>query len=157
MPLAGDSCTALEVALRSKPQAGKTWQAGHRACILTRVSMQSSSDSSGSASNGARPHKRRWPWVVGAIALALAIFIAVFDWNWFRGPLERRLSESSGRPVTIGRLDVELARFPRIVLSDIAIGNADWAGDKPLGILRELMFSVSIPSLFTNHVVLPYV
>ena len=100
--------------------------------------------------------KRRWPWVLGAFALGLAIFIAIFDWNWFRGPLERYLSDSTGRPVTIGYLDVELASAPRIVISDIAIGNAEWAGDVPLGILRELMVSVSVPSLFTNEIVLPH-
>ncbi|HKO66793.1 MAG TPA: AsmA family protein, partial [Burkholderiaceae bacterium] len=105
----------------------------------------------------AKPRKRRWPWVVGTIVLALALFIAIFDWNWFRGPLERYLSESSGRPVTIGYLDVDLALRPRITISDIAIGNAEWAGDQPLGILRELMFSVSVPSLFTNKIVLPHV
>ncbi|MEP6608550.1 MAG: AsmA family protein [Burkholderiaceae bacterium] len=101
--------------------------------------------------------KRRWPWILGAIALALVLFVAIFDWNWLRGPLERRLSESSGRPVTIGHLDVELAHFPRIVLSDIAIGNAEWAGDKPLGVLRELMVSVSLPSLLTHEIVLPQI
>lgn len=95
--------------------------------------------------------------MVGAFVLALALFIAVFDWNWFRGPLERYLSESSGRPVTIGYLDVDLALRPRVTISDIAIGNAEWAGDRPLGILRELMFSVSVPSLFTNKIVLPHV
>lgn len=101
--------------------------------------------------------KRRWLWVLGTIALALVLFVAIFDWNWFRGPLERYLSESSGRPVTIGYLDVEVAVPPRIIVSDIAIGNAEWAGDKPLGILRELMFSVSVPSLFTSKIVLPHV
>ncbi len=95
--------------------------------------------------------------MLGAIALALVLFIAIFDWNWFRGPLERYLSESSGRPVTIGYLDVELALPPRIIISDIAIGNAEWAGDEPLAVLRELMFSVSVPSLFTNKIVLPHV
>lgn len=100
--------------------------------------------------------KRRWPWVLGALALALAIFIAIFDWNWFRGPLERYLSDSTGRPVTIGYLDVELASAPRVIISDIAIGNVEWAGDVPLGILRELMVSVSVPSLFTNEIVLPH-
>jgi uncharacterized protein involved in outer membrane biogenesis len=100
--------------------------------------------------------KHRWPWVLGAIAVALIIFIAIFDWNWFRGPLERYLSESSGRPVTIGVLDVKLARAPRIVLTDIEIGNAPWAGDAPLVSLRELVLSVSVPSLFTDEVVLPY-
>ncbi|MEO8186220.1 MAG: AsmA family protein [Burkholderiaceae bacterium] len=105
----------------------------------------------------ATPRKRRWPWVLGTIALALVLFVAIFDWNWFRGPLERYLSESTGRPVTIGYLDVELALPPRIIISDIAIGNAEWAGDEPLAVLRELMFSVSVPSLFTKKIALPHV
>ena len=95
--------------------------------------------------------------MVGAVAAALVLFVAIFDWNWFRGPLERHLSESTGRPVTIGYLDVELALPPRVIVSDIAIGNAEWAGDEPLAILRELMFSISVPSLFTNKIVLPHV
>ena len=95
--------------------------------------------------------------MLGAIAAALVLFVAIFDWNWFRGPLERRLSESTGRPVTIGYLDVELALPPRVIVSDIAIGNAEWAGDEPLAILRELMFSISVPSLFTKKIVLPHV
>ena len=85
------------------------------------------------------------------------LLVAIFDWNWFRGPLERYLRESTGRPVTIGYLDVDLALQPRIIISDIAIGNAEWAGDKPLVILRELMLSVRVPSLFTNKIVLPHV
>ncbi len=126
---------------------------GHSICILRHVNTEPTSSSPPTKSDTPAPSsKRRWPWVLGALAVALAIFIAIFDWNWFRGPLERRLSESSGRPVTIGHLDVELARFPRIVISDIAIGNAKWAGDEPLGILRELMVSVSIPSLFTSEI-----
>ena len=103
------------------------------------------------------PRRRRWAWVLGTIAVALALFIAIFDWNWFRGPLERYLTDSTGRPVTIGYLDVDLALRPRIIISDIAIGNAEWAGDEPLVILRELLFSVSVPSLFTNKIVLPHV
>ena len=71
------------------------------------------------------------------------------------GTLPERI-QSDGR-CTIGHLDVELALPPRIIISDIAIGNAEWAGEEPLAILRELMFSVSVPSLFTNNIVLPHV
>ena len=109
----------------------------------------------GEAPQGAS-RKRRWPWVLGSIAVVLVVFTAIFDWNWFRGPLERYLTESSGREVTIGVLDVEFARAPRVVLTDIAIENARWAGDAPLVALRELIVSVSLPSLFTNHIVLPH-
>ncbi len=103
------------------------------------------------------PRTPRWPWVVGSIALAVVVFIAIFDWNWFRSPLERYLSESSGRPVTIGHLDVELLRGPRVVIDDIEIANAPWAGDEPLAMLRQLVISVSLPSLLTDEVVIKYV
>lgn len=101
--------------------------------------------------------RRRWVQIIGAVVLALLVLVAIFDWNWFRGPLERYLSESTGRAVTIGVLGVELARAPRIVLTDIEIANAEWAGEAPLVSLRELMVSVSLPSLLTDEVILPQV
>ena len=127
---------------------------GHGNCIFRAVAAPANSSDS---PRPATRRKRRWPWVLGTIALALVLFIAIFDWNWFRGPLERYLSESSGRPVTIGYLDVELALPPRIIISDIAIGNAEWAGEEPLAVLRELMFSVRLFSLFTDKIVVPHV
>ena len=113
--------------------------------------MASPQNSSSNAAS-AIPRKRRWPWVAGALTLALVLFIVIFDWNWFRGPLERYLGESTGRPVRIGHLDVELALPPRVIISDLSVGNAEWAGKAPLAALRELMFSVSVPSLFTNNI-----
>jgi hypothetical protein len=37
--------------------------------------------------------------VLVGFALVLAVAAAVFDWNWFRRPLERYLMEKSGREV----------------------------------------------------------
>ena len=110
------------------------------------------------ASPSSRPPiwRRRWAQLVGAVVLALLVLVAVFDWNWFRGPLERHLSESSGRPVTIGQLDVKLFKGPRVIVDNIAIGNAPWAGDKPLARLRRLVIDVSLLSLLTDEVVIKY-
>ena len=71
------------------------------------------------------------------------------------GTLSERIQWTAG--ARSGHLDVELALPPRIIISDISIGNAEWAGKEPLAVLRELMFSVSVPSLFTNKIVLPHV
>ena len=100
--------------------------------------------------------RRRWAQVIAAFALALVLFLALFDWNLLRGPVERMISRSTGRPVTIGVLDVKLALSPRIIFTDISIGNADWAGDEPLAHARELEFSVRLLSLLTDEIVLPY-
>lgn len=100
---------------------------------------------------------RRWPWVVGGVALALLLFFAVFDWNWLRGPAERYASRSMGRHVSIGHLDVRLYRLtPRVVLTDVTLGNADWAGPGPMGRAKELMFSVHLPTLLTREIIIPH-
>ncbi len=101
--------------------------------------------------------RRRWVQITGGVVAAVLLFLAAFDWNLLRGPVERMASRNTGRPVTIGVLDVKLGLPPRIVLTDISVGNAPWAGDEPLAHARELTFAVSPLSLLTNEIVLPYV
>lgn len=62
-----------------------------------------------------------------------------------------------GRTVTIGQLDVRLYRLtPNVVLSDVTVGNAGWAGSQPMGRARELMFNVRLLSLLTDEIVIPH-
>jgi AsmA family protein len=104
-----------------------------------------------------RPGQRRWPWVVGGLLLAIVLFVALFDWNLLRGPAERFASRSTGREVTIGHFDVQLRRWtPSVVLTDVTLGNPEWAGPGPMGRARALVFSVRLPTLLTNEIVIPH-
>ena len=72
-------------------------------------------------------------WVPGrkttlllGVALAVALSLALFDWNWLRPSLERHLSENSGRAVNIGDLQVELGFSvePTVRLRRVYVENA---------------------------------
>jgi hypothetical protein len=47
-----------------------------------------------------RERLRRWPFVLGGVAVAIGVLVAVWDWNWFRPLIEREASAALGRPVT---------------------------------------------------------
>lgn len=64
-----------------------------------------------------------------ALALLLLLLWLLFDWNWFKGPIERRVEAATGREFRIeGDLDVDWAWMrPTVIADGIVLGNADWA------------------------------
>ncbi|MGZ8273021.1 MAG: AsmA family protein [Burkholderiaceae bacterium] len=91
------------------------------------------------------------------MVLALVLFLALFDWNSFRGPIERYASRTMDRAVGIGHLAVKLSlTAPTVVLSDVTLGNPEWIESQPMGQARELRFSVSLLSLLTDEIRVPY-
>jgi uncharacterized protein involved in outer membrane biogenesis len=81
---------------------------------------------------GLPPYRPWHGWLLGVIAvlLALVIFFAFFfQWNWFRGPIERIASRDTGRKVTItGNLRVNLWSWhPTASVDGVSISNPDWA------------------------------
>ena len=72
---------------------------------------------------------RRWPYVIGALVLAVALVVAFWDWNWFKPIVEAQASKALGRPVTMTNLRVHLSRNPHIEADGIVIANPpDWPG-----------------------------
>ena len=77
------------------------------------------------------------------LSLAIVLFAALFDWNWLREPIARRISSSTGRSFAInGNLDVQLSMHPRIVANDIALGNAEWAREPRMAEIKRLDFRI---------------
>ena len=73
--------------------------------------------------------RRRWPYVLGGFVLLVALVAALWDWNWFKPVVEAQASKALGRPVTITKLRVHLARNPHIEADGLVIANpADWPG-----------------------------
>lgn len=70
--------------------------------------------------------------VVSASLLALVVLlIAIFDWNWFKGPVERLVQANTGREFHIdGDLDVDLGRTIVVRADGLRFANADWAKDE---------------------------
>jgi AsmA family protein len=68
--------------------------------------------------------------VLAAIFVAVALLLVFFPWNELRGPVNRYLSERTGRHFAITRrLDVKLGRTTRIIADGIEFANPDWAKD----------------------------
>jgi uncharacterized protein involved in outer membrane biogenesis len=58
---------------------------------------------------------------------AILVLIALWDWNWFKGPVERAVQARTGRVLHIGHLDVDLGRTSTIRADAITFANASWA------------------------------
>ena len=101
--------------------------------------------------------RRRWPWFLGATALALVLLVALFDWNWFKPLVERQAGAALGRNVTIGSFHVELGWVPRIIAERVVVANPpDWPGGGDFATIDRLAVDVDAGAYIRHHeVVIP--
>lgn len=89
------------------------------------------------------------------VAAAIGTTAAVWDWNWFRVPLESHLSERSGRAVRIGDLHLSFAGFdPTVRLRQVHIPNAPWArttAGQPFAVAGVVSFTFAWRSLIERR------
>ena len=81
--------------------------------------------------------------------VAFLLFIILFDWNWFRRPLESYISKKTHRTFRISDLHVKLGLTPTIQVQDLVFGNAEWGKSEPMASVKRLEFSVSIRDCLT--------
>lgn len=68
--------------------------------------------------------------ILAAIALIVALVLVFFPWDLLRGPVNRYVSERTGRHFEITRrLDVKLGRTTRVIADGIEFANPQWAKD----------------------------
>lgn len=68
---------------------------------------------------------------LGVLVLALVGSFAFSDWNMVKPYAERRLSEASGRSVSLaGDVEVTLSLTPRVHIDNVRIANPPWAREK---------------------------
>jgi uncharacterized protein involved in outer membrane biogenesis len=101
-------------------------------------------------------------WTLGSVAtllLVLIIFLALFDWNWARGPIARMITAKTGRPAAIdGNLKVHLFSWtPSADVEGLHIGNPDWAKQPVMFGADHIDVSVSLGRLLRGQIVLPKV
>jgi uncharacterized protein involved in outer membrane biogenesis len=93
------------------------------------------------------------------IVVALFVLWLVWDWNWFKPMVERRVEAATGRGFEIaGDLDVDLG-FPTVVQADgLRLGNAEWSqreGD--MADIGRLELAIRIAPLLGGRIDLPLV
>lgn len=92
--------------------------------------------------------KRHAIWT--GLLIGLLLLVLLFDWNWFRHPVERYISGKTHRTFTISDLNVKLgwSLTPTIRMKDLYFANADWSknGD-PMAKAEAVEFSISLRDL----------
>jgi uncharacterized protein involved in outer membrane biogenesis len=88
----------------------------------------------------------------------LVLFVALFDWNWLRGPLGRYYSHKTGRDVHIAHLDVHPWSFqPKVTMDGLTISNPAWAPRGDMASIPKLSVTMKLLPLLVGRLVLPRV
>lgn len=102
-----------------------------------------------------------WMKVLAAFAvvlLALVLLAVFFPWDWLRGPLNRYVSERTGRHFEITRhLDVKLGRTTRVIADGVEFANPDWAKDPQLLKAEGAEVDIRLLPLLRGRIELPLV
>lgn len=109
--------------------------------------------------DNARHAIRRHPFLtgLGVLLLAIVVLVAIWDWNWLRGPIERVVKAQTGREFDIaGDLDVDLGRVTRVRMDAIRFGNAEWAKSGDMATSDRVEFAFELfPAVFRREFRLP--
>ncbi len=95
-----------------------------------------------------------WLTVLGVMLLAVVLLILFWDWNWFKGPIERQVQARTGRTFKIGgELDVDLGRVTTIRADALSFGNASWSKEPTMAALDRLELRIEpLPLIFRRDV-----
>jgi len=105
---------------------------------------------------------RLFKWTAGLLlapVLLAVLFVAIFGWNWLRGPIERMTLDKTGRELVIGG-DLELKfgwPLPRIRAGAVTFANPAWATEKQMLAADAVEIEVDLPQLLRRNIVLPEV
>ena len=100
----------------------------------------------------------RHPWLsgFGLLLVALVVLVLLWDWNWFKGPIERRVTAQTGREFKIdGNLDVDLGSTATISAGGLRFANAAWAREKQMANVGELEFDLKLWPLLRGDIQIP--
>lgn len=88
--------------------------------------------------------------------LLFVLFIAIFGWNWLRGPIERKTLEKTGRELVIsGDLAIKLGwPLPRISARGVTFANPAWAREKQMVAADAVEITIDFPQLLRRNIVL---
>ena len=105
---------------------------------------------------------RSLKWLAGvflALIVLAVLFIAIFGWNWLRGPIERMTLEKTGRELAIGG-DIEVKfgwPLPRIHAGAVTFANPAWAREKQMVAADAVEIAIDLPQLLRQNIVFPEV
>jgi uncharacterized protein involved in outer membrane biogenesis len=67
-------------------------------------------------------------WTSLILAVAVVVFLLVFDWNWLKRPIESAVARATGRTLVIeGNLSGQWRLTPRVRMEHVRLSNPSWA------------------------------
>jgi uncharacterized protein involved in outer membrane biogenesis len=105
--------------------------------------------------------RRAWWWRLGAVVLlvlgALVVTLVLFPWDQLRGPVNRYVSEKTGRAFEITRrLDVRWGlRGATVLLDGVSFANPEWAREPYLLQANSAEVDIKLWPLLMGKVVIP--
>jgi uncharacterized protein involved in outer membrane biogenesis len=101
---------------------------------------------------------RRHPvWAsLAAVLIVLVLVLAFFNWNWVKGPVQRMVSNATGREFRIdGNLDVDY--FPlEVHAENLFLANAGWSEEKAMARAERMDMKLRFWPLLRGRVTIPY-
>ena len=99
--------------------------------------------------------RRRWPFVVGGLAILLVAGTLLFQWDWLLPMVNRAATAAAGRDVRVTHLRVQLGRITHVELDGVTIANpADWTGgDPPFGTIEQVVADVDAMAYLRNRAI----
>lgn len=99
-----------------------------------------------------RMHLRRWELGAAAV-LALLCLVLAWDWNWLKGPIERRVEAVTGRSFEIqGGIEGRLGSRLQLRLHEVRLGNTAWGQREHMGLARVLEVELGPADLLRRRV-----
>ncbi|MDQ3271705.1 MAG: AsmA family protein, partial [Pseudomonadota bacterium] len=93
-----------------------------------------------------------------AMLVLLALLLVFFPWDVLRGPINRHVSEQTGRKFEITRkLDVKLGRTTRVFADGIEFANPSWAREPYLVKAEAAEIQIRLWPLLMGRIELPLV
>ena len=107
------------------------------------------------------PSRNLWRNVAVGVAIAVVLLVAAvafFPWDVLRGPLNRYVSQQTGRHFEITRrLDVKVGRTTRVIADGIEFANPEWAHDPLLLQAEGAEIDIELLPLLRSRIELPRV
>lgn len=105
---------------------------------------------------------RLFIWLLGVLMVPVVLavlFVAIFGWNWTRGPIERMTLEKTGRVLVItGDIKVRLGwPFPQVQAGPVSYANPDWAKERQMFLADAVDVSIDLPQLLRKKIIFPSV
>ncbi|MDQ3228159.1 MAG: AsmA family protein, partial [Pseudomonadota bacterium] len=95
--------------------------------------------------------------LLAVLAAALIALYILWDWNWFKRPIERRVEAQTGRVLKIvGDLDVDLGKVTTVRADGLRFGNADWSKQPTMAETERLEIQFELwPAIFKREFRIP--